>query len=155
GDQAAKNGLGLPFPEPFPFQFGNLFDHLLHEPIVVHRLTDALLPSLRYADLALLAGVALNQIQGLVQFASGAAAIGFAALARALGQGAAEEPLAGSELSDAGAEAPLGGGELGAAGTIRSKQKQIQRFGMTRKVGCGIAALPCQASIEMSPSPPR
>jgi hypothetical protein len=114
GEQAAKNGSGLPFLEPFPFQFRNFFDHLLHEPIVVHGLTDALLPSLGDADLAQLAGVALNQVQGLVQFAFGAVAIGFAAPAGAFRQGAAKKPLAGGQLGDAGAEAAFGGGEFGA-----------------------------------------
>ena len=49
-----------------------------------------------------------------MQLTSGAATIWFTALTRALGERAAEEPLAGGQLGDPGTEIPLGGGEFGA-----------------------------------------
>jgi hypothetical protein len=48
-----------------------------------------------------------------VKFAAGAAAVGFAALAQALGQGAAEKPAIECEASKLGAKVSLGSGELG------------------------------------------
>jgi len=49
--------------------------------IVTDGLPYTLLPGLRDADLAQLSVLALYQVQGLVQLAAGAAAVGFAALA--------------------------------------------------------------------------
>ena len=60
----------------------------------------------------------LDQVQGLVQLASGAVAVGFAALARTLGQGAAQKPLPGGQLRNPGTEVALGGGELSAAAGV-------------------------------------
>jgi hypothetical protein len=81
--------------------------------IVTDGLSYALLPSLRHTDLARLSALALHQLQRLVKFAAGAAAVGFAALAQALGQGAAEKPAIECEASKLGAKVSLGSGELG------------------------------------------
>jgi hypothetical protein len=77
-------------------------------------LANALLPGLWDTNLAILPILTLHQVQGFMQFAPGAAAIRFAALAGTLRQRAAKEPLPGGQLRDAGTEIALGGGELGA-----------------------------------------
>jgi hypothetical protein len=46
--------------------------------------------------------------------AAGTAAVGLAALAQALGQGAAKKPAVQGEASDLGAKVSLGSGKLGA-----------------------------------------
>jgi hypothetical protein len=69
---------------------------------------------LGYADLAQLSVLALYQVQGLVEFAASAAAVGFTALAQALGQSAAKEPAIESEASKLRAKVALDGGEFGA-----------------------------------------
>ena len=48
-----------------------------------------------------------------MQLAVGTMAVGFAALAGAIGQSAAQKPLARGDLSDAGAEVALGRREFG------------------------------------------
>ncbi|PYT68313.1 MAG: hypothetical protein DMG39_21620 [Acidobacteria bacterium] len=99
---------------PFPFQFGNFFDPLLHQVIVINRLANALVPCSRDTNLAKLALLALNQVQGLMQLAAGAATIWFPALTCSLRERAAEEPLAGGQLRNPGTEIALGGREFGA-----------------------------------------
>jgi hypothetical protein len=49
-----------------------------------------------------------------VELAAGTAAVGLAALAQALGQGAAKKPAVQGEASDLGAKVTLGSGKLGA-----------------------------------------
>jgi Na+/glutamate symporter len=49
-----------------------------------------------------------------VQLAVGAMAVGLAALAGTLGEGAAKQPLAGGQLGNAGTEAAFGSREFGA-----------------------------------------
>jgi len=82
--------------------------------IVIDGPPDALLPSLRDTDLAQLSALTLDQVQRLVEFAAGAAAVGLAALAQAFGQGAAKKPAVQREASDFGAKVSLGSGKLGA-----------------------------------------
>src|SRR5450755_72717 len=56
----------------------------------------------------------LHQVHRLVQLALGAMAVGFAALAGALGKSATKEPLAGGQLGNAGTEVTFGSREFGA-----------------------------------------
>jgi hypothetical protein len=86
--------------------------------IVIDGPPDALLPRLRDTDLAQLSGLTLYQVQRLVELAAGTAAVRLAALAQALGQGAAKKPAVQGEASDLGAEVSLGSGKLGAMGVI-------------------------------------
>ena len=81
--------------------------------IIVHGLTNALLPELRDTNLARFPAMALNQVQRLMQFAFGAMAVRLAALARTFRQCAAKKPLTGSPLSNPGAEVAFSGGEFG------------------------------------------
>src|ERR1035437_9636977 len=106
--------LGLPFLETAPFQFGNLFDETLHLLVVTDGLAHALLPRFGDANLAQFAGTTLHQVHRPMLLAVGAMAVGFAALAGAIGQSAAKKPLAGGELGNAGAETALRSGEFGA-----------------------------------------
>jgi hypothetical protein len=53
-----------------------------------------------------------------VEFAAGTAAVGLAALARALGQGAAEKPAVQGKASNFGAKVSLDSGKLGAMEVI-------------------------------------
>src|SRR5258705_11148407 len=59
--------------------------------------------------------MALHQIHRPMPFAAGTTAIGFAALAGAFRERAAQEPFAGGEVGDAGTETALGNGEFCAA----------------------------------------
>jgi len=93
----------FPFLEALPLQFGDFLDQLLHRVIIVDGLVDASLPILGKAQLAELALVALDEIEGVMQLAVGAVAGGFAALTGASGERAAQEPVARSELGDTGA----------------------------------------------------
>jgi len=88
------SALGLPFLEPFPFQFGDFFEEALQLPVVADGVAHPVLPSLRDANLAQLAVVTLQQIDGRMRFAVGAVAVGFAALAGAIRQRSAKQPLA-------------------------------------------------------------
>lgn len=106
--------LALPFLEASPFQFGDLVDETLHFLVVGNGLADVGLPELWDAALAEFAGVALDEVEGGMAVALGAMTVGFAALAGAVGERAAEKPMGGGELGDAGAEGALGGGEAGA-----------------------------------------
>src|SRR6266542_5305637 len=107
-----RSKLGLPVLETFPFQFRHLFDQALHLLVVTNGLADAILPCLGDAKLAQFAGMTLHQIHRLVQFAGGAMAVGFAALAGAIGKSTAKKPLAGGQLGNARAEVALSGGEF-------------------------------------------
>ncbi len=62
--------------------------------------------------------MALDQVQGLMQFAFGAMAAGFSALCGTLRKGAAQEPLGGSQLRNPRPEITLGCGEFGTAGGV-------------------------------------
>ena len=66
--------------------------------VAADRLTNRILQGLRNTDLAYLARMALHQIQRPVHFAAGAMASGFAALAIAFRERAAQKPFAGNEL---------------------------------------------------------
>jgi hypothetical protein len=161
--------LGLPFLETFPFQFGHFFNQALHLPVVIDGLTHALPPWLGDANLAQPAGMTLHQVHRLVQFAVGAMAVGFAALAGTFGKSAAKKPLAGGQWGNAGTEVAFGRREFGAdqglghilyhvlykikmkskgKNTIRIcsslesglKQQWNQMFWPVKKLGCGIAA---------------
>ena len=92
----------------------------MHGAIVADGLPDALPPLLGNTELAELSLLAPHEVNRVMQLAIGAMAGGFAALAGTLGESAAENPGARSELGDTGTEVPLGGGELGAAGGRRS-----------------------------------
>src|SRR6266567_965333 len=105
---------GLPFLETFPFQFGHFFHQALHLLVVTNGLAHAILPCLGDAKLAQFAGMALHQVHRLVQLTFGAMAVGFAALAGAIGESTAKKPLAGGQLGNARAEVALSGGEFGA-----------------------------------------
>jgi len=105
--------LGLPFLKTFPFQFGYLFDEALHLAIIANGLAHMLPPCRWDAELAQFAGMTLHQVHGLVPFAGGAMAVGFAALAGTIRNSAAKKPLAGDPLGNAGAEVAFGCGELG------------------------------------------
>ena len=80
-DQPLENGLGFPFLETDPLQFGHFFNEPLHFLVVFHAAADALAPGFGNTVLTIFSVMALNQIQGLVQFAPGAAAVRLAALA--------------------------------------------------------------------------
>lgn len=75
--------------------------------VIVHRLADAVFPWFWNADLPRFAVVTLNQIKRGVQFAVGAAAVRFAALAGTDRQGSAQEPVIVDQLSEPGTKAPL------------------------------------------------
>ena len=98
-----------------PSDFGTLklFHEALHLAIVANGLAHTLPPCLWDAKLAQFAGMALHQVHRLVQFAGGAMAVGFAALAGTFRNSATKKPLAGDQLGNAGAEITLGCGELG------------------------------------------
>ena len=104
-----KTALLLSLLDPFPFQFRNLFDQLLHQVIVIDRLANALVPSSRDTNLAKLSVLALDQVQGFMQLAASAATIWFAALTGALRERTSEEPLASGQLRNSGTEIALGG----------------------------------------------
>jgi hypothetical protein len=110
--------LTFPSLEPLPLQLGNFFDQFLHPVIVVDGLANALLPGAGDANLAKLPVLTLHQVQGLMQLASGATAIRFAASAGTFRERAAEEPLAGGELGNPGTEVALGGREFGAVESV-------------------------------------
>ena len=82
--------------------------------IVLDGLPNTRLPGLRDTGLARLPAVALNQIQGPMEFAFGAMAGGLAALARPLRQSSAKKPAAGNQLRNPGTDLPFGGREGGA-----------------------------------------
>jgi hypothetical protein len=107
---------GLPLLQASPFQFGNFLNEALHFLVVRNSSTHSLAPGLGNANLAQLARMTLNQVHGLVQLAVGAMAlaVGLAALAGTLGDGAAQQPLSGGQLGNAGPEAALGSREFGA-----------------------------------------
>jgi len=111
-----RSNSGLPLLQASPFQFGNFLNETVHFLVVRNGLTHSLAPGLGDANLAQLAGMTLHQIDGLVQLAVGAmaVAVGLAALAGTLGEGAAKQPLAGGQLGNAGTEAAFGSGEFGA-----------------------------------------
>ena len=79
--------------------------------IVIDRLANALVPSSRDTNLAKLSVLALDQVQGFMQLAAGAATIWFAALTGALRERTSEEPLASGQLRNSGTEITLGGRE--------------------------------------------
>src|ERR1035441_8034943 len=106
--------LGLPFLEAAPFHLGNLFDETLHLLVIANGLAHTLLPRFGDANLVQFAGPTLHQVHRPMLLAVGAMTVGFAALARAIGQRTAEKPLAGGKLGNAGAETALGSGEFGA-----------------------------------------
>jgi hypothetical protein len=103
----------LAFLEAFPFEFGDLFDESLHFVIIAHRLTDAVFPLLGDRKLAQLPLAALDQVEGSVEFAASAMAIGFAAGPTTNREGSAQEPGVMDELSQPGSEVAFGGGEAG------------------------------------------
>src|ERR1700721_2656622 len=105
---------GLLLLEAFPFQFGNFIDEALHFLVVGNGLTDSLAPRFGYANLAQLPSVTLHQVHRLVQLAVRAMAVGLTALAGTLREGAAKQPLPGSQLGDTGTEVALSSRELGA-----------------------------------------
>src|ERR1035441_9944877 len=119
-------GSGLPLLQSSPFQFGNFLNETLHFLVVRNGLTHSLAPDLGDANLAQLAGMTLHQVDGLVQLAVGAmaVAVGLAALAGTLGEGAAKQPLAGGQLGNAGTEAAFGSGEFGAVEWLGHKLYQ-------------------------------
>src|SRR5664279_3305423 len=111
----------------------------------------------------------LHQVHRLVQLAIGAMAVGFAALAGALGKSATKKPLAGGQLGNAGTEVAFGSREFGADEglghvlyyilyKIRTKSKNKntiricsspgsglkhqwnQMIWLAKELGCGIAA---------------
>jgi hypothetical protein len=75
-------------------------------------LANALLPGFWDTDLAKLPGLALHQVQRLVQFPSGATAICLATGARTFRERATKKPLTGGKLRNAGTEIALDGGEF-------------------------------------------
>jgi hypothetical protein len=93
----------------------NLLDQLLQSAVVADGLANAIVPIPGNTELAELTLLALHQVEGMMELPGNAMAGGFAALAAPFGEGAAEKPVAGGELSNAGAEVPLRGGELRAA----------------------------------------
>src|SRR5207249_2094301 len=104
--------------EPLPFQLGDFLDQLLHLAIVGDGSSNTFLPCLGDADLARVAGMTLHQVQGLMQFAFGAMAAGFAAFCGTLRKGTTQEPPGGSQLRNPRPEITLGSGEFGAAGGV-------------------------------------
>src|SRR6266567_1792874 len=101
-------------PHALPFEFGDFFDEALQLLVIVHRLPDAGFPRLGDAELSRFSVVALDQIQGSVQFAVGAVAGGFATLARTNRQGSAKQPAVMNELSESGTKFSFGRREAGA-----------------------------------------
>src|SRR5919198_1232764 len=95
-------------PHAFPFEFGDFFDEALQFLVIVHRLPDAGFPGLGNADLSRLSVVALDQIEGCVQFALGAVAGGLATLATTNRQSSAKQPVVVGQLGEPGAEIALG-----------------------------------------------
>src|SRR5674476_1448558 len=83
----------LLFPDAFPFQFGDFFEEAMQFLVSIHRLSNAGFPWLGDAELSGFAVVALDQVQGGVQFAAGAVASGLAAFARTNRQGSAQQPV--------------------------------------------------------------
>jgi hypothetical protein len=92
--------LAFPLPQTLPLQFRDFFNELLHLLITTHRLAKVFMPGFRNTDLTRFSLVLLDQIQGLVEHALSTATVGFAALARARVQGAAQEPFPRGELGD-------------------------------------------------------
>src|SRR5665647_3768644 len=119
----------------------------------------------------------LHQVHRLVQLAIGAMAVGFAALAGALGKSATKKPLAGGQLGNAGTEVAFGSREFGADEglghvlyyilyKIRTKSKNKntiricsspgsglkhqwnQMIWLAKELGCGIAECPDLATIR-------
>src|ERR1022692_4842064 len=113
-------GERLPFSllQPLPFQLRDFFQQALQQLIVLDGLPNTRLPGLRDTGLARLSAVALNQIQGPMEFAFGAMAGGLAALARPLRQSSAKKPAAGNQLRNPGTDLPFGGREGGAGKNI-------------------------------------
>src|ERR1039457_6607993 len=106
--------LGLPFLEAAPFPLRILSDETLHLLLIANGLAHTLLPRFGDANLAQFAGTTLHQVHRPMLLAVGAMTVGLAALAGAIGQSTAKQPLAGGELGDAGAETALRSGEFGA-----------------------------------------
>jgi hypothetical protein len=100
-------------PHALPFEFGDFFDEALQLLVIVNRLPDAGFPRLGDAELSRFTVVALDQIQGGVQFAVRAVAGGLAALASANRQGSAKQPVVVSQLGEPGTEVTLGRREAG------------------------------------------
>jgi hypothetical protein len=100
-------------PHALPFELGDFFDEALQLLVIVHRLPDAGFPRLWDAELSRFSVVALNQIQGSVQFAVGTVAGGFATFASANRQGTAKQPVVVSQLGESGTEVSFGWGEAG------------------------------------------
>ena len=61
-DQPLENGLGFPFLETDPLQFGHFFNEPLHFLVVFHATADALAPGFGNTVLMIFSVVALNQI---------------------------------------------------------------------------------------------
>src|ERR1035437_4997395 len=101
-------------PHALPFEFGDFFDEALQFLVIVHRLPDAGFPRFGDAELSRFSVVALDQIQGGVQFAVRAVAGSLATLATTNRQGAAKQPVVVSQLGESGAEVSFGRREAGA-----------------------------------------
>ena len=97
--------------QAFPLELGDLLDESLHLLVIAHRLTDPVFPLPGDRKLAQLPLAALDQVEGSVEFAASAMAIGFAAGPAADREGAAQEPGVRDELSQPGSEVAFGGGE--------------------------------------------
>src|SRR5712664_381643 len=106
--------LSFLFLKPFPFQLGNFLNQVLHQMIVVNSLANALLPGFWDTDLAKLPRLALHQVQRLMQFPSGATAIGLATGALSFRESATKKPLTEGKLRNTGTEVALDGGEFAA-----------------------------------------
>jgi len=94
-------------PHAFPFEFGDFLDEALQFPVIVHRLPDARFPRLRDTELSRFPVVALDHIQGGVQFAVSAVASGFTTLATTNRQSSAKQPVVVSQLGEPGTEVPF------------------------------------------------
>src|ERR1035437_10345510 len=101
-------------PHALPFEFGDFFDKALQLLVIVHRLPDAGFPRLGDAELSRFSIVALDQIQGGVQFAVRAVAGGLAPLANTNRKGSAHQPVVVSQLGEPGTEVSFGRREAGA-----------------------------------------
>src|ERR1039457_6419787 len=101
-------------PHALPFEFGDFFDEALQLLVIDHRLPDAGFPRLGDAELSRLTVVALDQIQGGVQFAVSAVAGGFATLAPTDRQGSAKQPVVVRQLGQPGTEVSFSRREAGA-----------------------------------------
>src|ERR1700733_13275146 len=106
--------LALPCQKAFPLQLGDFIQETVNLLVLANGLANRILQPPRRTPLARLAGLAPHQIQGAMPFASDAMTIRLAALARALGERAAQDAFAGGQLGDARTETALGSGKCGA-----------------------------------------